>query len=319
MNFDEAKKALIEGYGQFGFKYGFQTQTEDETGVYLSRGMKYIITKEDIQSFADFQNEKSAFESLPLSCGICSINYREHILVTTDPYPFSSSIPPYQTVGVGDVTFGTSNKNRIYAEIGLLSKDFWNFFRLDQNFHYSSIMPSFRPYRGPPMGIPPQVPPEKVFANNIKDAYYKPTTIKVYNLSETDISKAFKKSSKIIEDCLFQLSYLKGVALWPLTEWPRKKFGPTISRNFQFGEIYKGLNLPLAASFNSEVIRFYLLGITSKVPELKFLAFYQVLEYFFVSVSNEKLYNNLSNLLKDPNFYAVRNTTWSISSSRQQT
>jgi len=58
MNFEEAKKALFEGYARFGFTAGFRTQTEDAAGVYLTRGGKYIISRDDIQSYANFQERK---------------------------------------------------------------------------------------------------------------------------------------------------------------------------------------------------------------------------------------------------------------------
>jgi hypothetical protein len=96
MNFDEAKKALIDGYARFGFTAGFRTQTEDAAGIYLTRVNKFIIAKDDIQAYSDFQEKKLLFESYLLSCGICSTNYREHILVPTDPYPFSSPAPFFQ-------------------------------------------------------------------------------------------------------------------------------------------------------------------------------------------------------------------------------
>jgi hypothetical protein len=276
------QKALMDGYARFGFTYGFRTQTEDVAGVYLTvAGRKYIITRDEIQSFSDFQEKKPAFELLHLSCGICSTNYREHILVPTDPYPYAPPGTFFQNIPIaGTVFFGTSSKDKIYAEMSPMSNDFLNFFRFDQDF-YSSFN-TFQFFRGHMM--PPQVniPPEQVPASNIKDIYQKPTTIKVHNLSETNIQIAFKKSSKIIEDCLFQLSYLKKVALWLMEEWPHKtRFKPSSPKSFQFGASFEGLNLPLGATFNSDAIRFYLLGISSRVPELSFLAFYQVLEYFF--------------------------------------
>lgn len=302
MNFDEAKKALIDGLARFGFTYGFRTQTEDVAGVYLTiAGSKYFIARDEIQSYADFQEKKPSFESLPLSCGICSTNYREHILVPTDPYPYAAPWPFSQNIPiVGAVFFGTPSKEKIYAEMSPMSNDFLNFFCLNQDFYSSFNTQFFRRHSTPP---PVNVSPEQVAATNFRDLYQKPTTIKIYNLSETNVQIAHKKSSKIIEDCLFQLSYLKRVALWLMEEWPHKKrFSPALSQSFQFGASFDGWNLPLAATFNSVAIRFYLLGITSRVPELSFLAFYQVLEYFFVLVSNERLYDKLVNQIKDPKF-----------------
>jgi len=302
MNFDEAKKALIDGYARFGFTYCYRTQTEDASGVYLTTGnRKYIIPRDEIQSFADFQEKKAAFELLPLSCSICSTNYREHILVPTDPYPYVSQGSFFPNVPItGTVLFGAPSKDKIYAEMSPISNDFLNFFRFTQDFYASFNSQNFKRYIRP---APVEYPPEKEFAIKIDDIYQKPTTIKVYNLSDINIQDAFKKSTKIIEDCLFQFSYLKRVALWLIEEWPHKTiYQPSNPKSFQFEPSFQGLNLPLVATFNSDAIKFYLLGLTSRVPELSYLAFYQVLEYFFVSVSNAQLYEKLANQIKDPKF-----------------
>ena len=49
-------------------------------------------------------------------------------------------------------------------------------------------------------------------------------------------------------------------------------------------------------------MRFYLLGMSSNIPVLQFLSFYQVLEYFFVSISDEHLYQRLTKRVNDPRF-----------------
>ena len=46
--------------------------------------------------------------------------------------------------------------------------------------------------------------------------------------------------------------------------------------------------------------------MSSDEPVLQFLAFYQVLEYFFIMVSDEQLYNKLSRQLNDPKFKTTR-------------
>ena len=54
--------------------------------------------------------------------------------------------------------------------------------------------------------------------------------------------------------------------------------------------------------YNKELTKFYRLGMSSYFPILKYLTFYQILEYFFIKVSDEELYNKLSYELKDPKF-----------------
>lgn len=83
-------------------------------------------------------------------------------------------------------------------------------------------------------------------------------------------------------------------AEWYPKNW-RKEFRPL--------EPFKIENLPLSeVNFVPDLIRFYLLGTGSDIPETQFLAYYQILEYFFISTSNEKVYEKLSNKIKDPRF-----------------
>ena len=45
--------------------------------------------------------------------------------------------------------------------------------------------------------------------------------------------------------------------------------------------------------------------MSTEIPILKFLTFYQVLEYFFIKVSDELLYQGISTKLNDPKFKTV--------------
>jgi hypothetical protein len=61
------------------------------------------------------------------------------------------------------------------------------------------------------------------------------------------------------------------------------------------------LELP-AVRYDDDLLRFYQLGISTEIPELQYLAFYQVLEFFFVAVSDEALYGKLRTRLANPGF-----------------
>jgi len=75
------------------------------------------------------------------------------------------------------------------------------------------------------------------------------------------------------------------------------------TRAFRFTERFRGDHIPLSeVDFNPDIVRFYEFGMGTDIPELRFLAFYQVLEYYFVSTANEKLHEKMSNRIKDPRF-----------------
>lgn len=73
---------------------------------------------------------------------------------------------------------------------------------------------------------------------------------------------------------------------------------------FNFGERVPATSYPLpTASYNNDMVRYYRLGLSSDDPILKYLAFYQVLEYLFVTVYDEKLYQKLTHRLQHPGFF----------------
>ena len=93
---------------------------------------------------------------------------------------------------------------------------------------------------------------------------------------------------------------MKGITLSLDEEWPRRQ--PRV-RPFQFGERFDGFELPLPrVNFNSDTIRFYQRGMSTDDPVIQFLSFYQVLEYYFVSISEEQLYTKLSQRINDLKF-----------------
>jgi len=57
--------------------------------------------------------------------------------------------------------------------------------------------------------------------------------------------------------------------------------------------------------FNADTVRFYLRGCGTDDPVNAFLSYYHVLEYYFVRVADEKLYDQLARRINDPKFAAV--------------
>jgi len=284
LEYNVAKEFLKEEYVNKRFEFLKETELE----VFLKfRGIEWVITREDIQEFSDFDERKLDYQVTPVECSVCSTDYREHVVIPIETYRRMPILFRLRRIEEHEIVFGDPSPDNLYATIGLASNFFINYFRFNENLFFSSFRRMFRR-------------DEKEEPLDIREFYSRPITIKIYNISEKNINRALIKSSNKIEDCLFSLSYLKNIPLWLAEEWPYK--GPSRIRDFRFGESYNGWHLPLNTSYNSDIIRFYQFAMSTDIPELKFLSFYQILEYFFVSVSNEKLYERMEYRLKDPRF-----------------
>jgi predicted RNA-binding protein YlqC (UPF0109 family) len=141
-------------------------------------------------------------------------------------------------------------------------------------------------------------PYEELFSN-----LYRPVTIKVYNLKASTLESAIQNSTDLIDRCLFSISSLKEIPVELIDEWPIRRNGDKSSKDFEYGEQYKSNKLPIPKiKLNSVLIRFYQQATNTDIPSLKYLLFYQILEYFFLIVADEQLYNMLSIRINDLKF-----------------
>lgn len=291
MEFDEAKAALKNGYLTAGLEL---VDEHSEELFFKYRDLLFRITKEGITEYADSEEFRSTLEVAPVECSICSSTYREQIVQPLD----LRRIRPHQLWERGFL-FGDSGGDSLYVEISLASTQFVNYFLFDEAYIQLSLerMRMRRRFAKSNSDSKPL---------DIREQLYIPITIKVYNIPENSTDAALKYSSRVIESCLFELSYLNHITLGLMNEWVIRRREQR-DRPFEFGESVRGRQLPLpTANFNPDIIRFYQLGMSSDEPVLQFLAFYQVLEYFFIMVSDEQLYNKLSRQLNDPKFKTTR-------------
>jgi len=127
-------------------------------------------------------------------------------------------------------------------------------------------------------------------------------------MTESNIEGAIRYSNRIFEACLFELSYTSDIYLY-LTEgisYPPYKRPFSLKKRVSFEE---KRDVP-KVTYNSDLIRFYQRGVGTIIPSLKFLAFYQVLEYFYEKVSNENLYHKISSIINDPLFKSTSSTSF---------
>lgn len=126
MEFIEAKKILKDGYTNAGFEFIDEHQNEL---FFKYRDINYSVTEQDIKEYALFQDIRHEFQAVSddSGCGICSTNYRECVLKDSRylrrPFP---SEEPY--------VFKNTPEGSLYAEIGIASNQFINFFRFEDSY-----------------------------------------------------------------------------------------------------------------------------------------------------------------------------------------
>lgn len=250
MEFNEAKEKLKDGY----LGSGFEIVDEHPHELFLKyRNQNYQIYKEDIEEYTSHEQLISSLEVAPEECGICGKNYREQMLQNLDRRTF-----PWWKKN-GSYLFGNISESDLYVEIGEASMLFVNYFRLDKTYIQLSL--------------------ERVLWKNAESEYldirkhlYMPLTIRVYNISEESTTAALKRSSAVIDACLFEISYLKNISIRLTDEWPIRERRLQGGKRFEYGKSFEGRQLPLPiAKFNSDIISFYQLGMSSDV--LRFFNF----------------------------------------------
>lgn len=281
MTLDEAKEKFKAEYACSWLE--LVDEHPDEL-IFRTRGGAVIkVSSADLHSYVEFSNRRESFENQPFESCLCSPNHFEQEIATANRF-----VMPFYLRSGEKITFGQEGEDNIIVEIGEASSDFINFIRFDK-YSVTRTLERLRTSR--------------LISQNgreIRDLLPVPTTIKVLGLNEVNAESAAKKAMELVEGCLFNLSYLKGVVLVPAEEWPHRQ---TPDGGFRYEERDIGTQLPLPKSkINRDVSRFYQRGMAGEDPANQYLSFYQVLEYFFLSVSDEELYRKLSSVLHDPMF-----------------
>lgn len=242
------------------------------------------VSSDDLNSYVDFENRRGTLETKPFESCLCSPTHYEQ-LITAEPR-FASQI--FSLRNGERIVFGKSGADQLTVEIGEATSDFKNYMR----FHPYSVMRTLDRLR--------LNRTSRRSDRELADFVYTPTTVRVIGLQEATVEHAAEKAIGLIEGCLFNLAYLKGIALVLEEELPRRH---AIAGSFRYEESDFGSELPLPKSkINPDVARFYQRAMAVEDPVNQFLSFYQVLEYFFLSVSDEELYRKISSVLHDPSF-----------------
>lgn len=280
MEFEQAKNALRDGY----VVAGMEVVDEGERQLILRyQNSTFLVSEEDIEEYAESEHLRLTATIAPGECGLVSADYREQVVQPLDPIRWRH-LPPLE---MGFV-FGSPDEDDLYVTIGAPSAEFLNYFRFDPVYLEICLE---RMQRAPDSEKP----------LDIRQGFYRLPTVQVHNINEKDSEAALKRSSSVIEYCFFELSYLKQLPVGLADEWPaRRRLG---GDTFKFQEDVAENLLPMPpADFNADVVSFYQLGMSSRIPVLQYWAYYQVLEYFFVRTYDESLHKGLADRLKDPRF-----------------
>jgi hypothetical protein len=284
VTFDEARDALSEGYSALGLS---ATLSGDGRTIYLKRGEDaFRIVRQDIEEYASDSELFDVFETVPAECSICSGHMREQPVNYLGSHRYRYR-PPF----MGDeIVFGDKTDSFPFAVIGKASRFFSNYFRFDETFAQLSLARMRRRSY--------YLRHRELEKDDIRAYRYDPTTIRVDNLQENSVDAALRASSALIDGCLFHLSYLQDLPLGLMEEWPK-----STPREFRLEERKRQRELSLpSVRFNADVVKLYQRGMGAEDPVTQFLSFYQVLEYFFISVTDEQLYARLSSRISDPAF-----------------
>jgi hypothetical protein len=285
MSFEQSKSELKTKYAEAGI----QISDEHAESLYFNFDGEVVpVLKEEIEAYAANRDALADVAAAPAECSLCGDSVREQLVRPLDP------LGGHQRYWTSDreYLFRGAESSLPVVRIGPATDSFVDFFRFDPNYLQLCRERMFRPLlvRGRK---------ERV---TLRDYLVRPVTIRVTNFSEATVTAAVEKSNAIIETCLFAMSYMRNRPIRLVEEWPTERRAVR-SRPFSVIDRHPGFELPLpAVRYNDEIVRFYQLGISTEIPELQFLAFYQVLEYFFVAVSDEALYGRLRTRLADPAF-----------------
>lgn len=280
MDFATAKQQLRENYVTAGLEV---VEDDDKQVILRHCGKLFVITEADIRDYANTESLRIEATVAPVECGLCSATYREQVVQPLDPTRWRH-LPPLE---MGFV-FGAPDADEPYVTIGAPSDEFLNFFRFDPTYLKICLE---RMERAPDVQKP----------LDIRQGFYRLPTVQAHNLNESNVDDAIKRAQQLIEYCFFELSYLRNLPVGFAEEWPARRRDGTDMFHYQENAADNLLPMP-PAEFNPDIVGFYQLGVSSRIPVLQFWSFYQVIEYFFVRASDESLHQSLSNRLKDPRF-----------------
>lgn len=236
--------------------------------------------EDNLQSLKKYLEVKSEFENLHFETTLLSKNYREELV---DVINHSTS----RLIFWRDekFIFGTESETEVFASIDNCSDNYaWN--KLENDNFLSYFLERYRMIRG-----------DSDFIKLTKRLF----TIKVYNTNQSTADNNLKFTNSIIDSCIFSFSSLKQTTINVIDFFPKRRrlreqkediFKIQTGNNFNFPKV----------KINPHLLKFYQLASSTDFESHKFLSYYHILEYFFLAVSDQNLYEKLSRRINDPKF-----------------
>jgi hypothetical protein len=279
-------KALITRLLDLGFE-----EAEDEGDGVIQRffdrvyrgyrvPVKFKVDEEHLSYFEEEKTLKKEYKQIG-PCWLLGENFAELLLHTSGE--FSKNLVEHAISEWGNIKFA----GEIEAIIGEASSDFIGYYRFNPEF--ITFLGNLRPE-------------EIVKTNDLSSFFVPPLTMRISFPKNSAFSK--EKILKIADTCLFHVADVSHISIKLALEWE-----PSGERLiFSQGGINPPENMVFPKSLiNRELVNFYTRAINGNVPEYQFLGFYHCLEYFFLAVSDNVLYQRIKTHLLNPSFSVTDN------------
>jgi hypothetical protein len=275
MTINEARALFSAAYTKAGVKI----QDEADTPLKLLIGGRWIeVEDQSLEDHAAIAEDLATFHANPVPTSLCSTTYREQLIGT--------SVAALRPMGLldteSDISYGVADG--LHVTIGPPSKRFLEFQRLKPDFLAWWVEEANRRAR--------------VFKSKKTLRAFDPRvlTIKVLNMKCSTDDEAVETSNSLIDACLFKVAVSIRRALNVKETWGGKRRQALLPT---WDESCK--ELPKIAPIN-DLLKLYVLAIGSSYAALRFLALYQILEYFFLKTADERLYSRLKSRIGDLGF-----------------
>ncbi|WP_055437673.1 hypothetical protein [Lacinutrix algicola] len=258
-----------------------EVEEETESSIKFKRRSFLVVnfTEENLVSLKKYLENKNEFENLHFETTLISKNYREELIDVINPI---NSRPVFWRDE--EYVFGTKNESELFATIDNCSDNYaWS--KLENENFLNYFLERFR-MRG-----------DNDFIQLTKRLF----TIKIYNSNQSSAVDNLKFTNHIIDSCIFSFSSLKQTTIKVIEFFPkRRRFREQKENVFEIQKS-NSFNIP-RVKINPHLLKFYQLASSTEFESHKFLSFYHILEYFFLSVSDQNLYQKLSRRINDPKF-----------------
>jgi hypothetical protein len=262
-------------------KHKLEVAEETENSIKFKRRsfLEVNFTEENLVSLKKYFEEKSEFENLHFETTLISKNYREELIDVINPM---NSRPVFWKEE--EYLFGKKDESEIYSTIDGCSDNYaWS--KLENENFLNYFLERYR-MRG-----------DMDFIKITKRLF----TIKIYNTNQSSAENNLKFTNSIIDSCIFSFSSLKQTTIKVIEFFPkRRRFREEEEKVFEIQKS-NSFNFP-KVKINPHLLKFYQLASSTEFESHKFLSFYHILEYFFLSVSDQNLYQKLSRRINDPKF-----------------